>query len=372
MRFVHLTRLLLPFSAAFVLAGCLDSGGSSGSDDTSTGRVQFLGVSGLDYQTASQTGTTDDQGRFRYYPGETLSFNVGNLPIVSDVPAREYVTFLEFLPETRDALNTPGVNDEELRDHTISEQQQLNNITLLNMTRFLMALNWTENVPEGSGIDIRTRVVDQLNAALDNPDLPNALNFNVNQAEFTAEDSPANQLLAQICFYPEDDELCSAPPTDDDINNAPPRPENDDDIDPDTDYREDLENLRNRILQAVRTLEDADNERARTYLRRELNAITREIRRRYYLADHKANHAASDTEIKTVAIRKIGGEPELAQLEAISKREQDVVVHSWSWQDADVDYFVAGPSGGESELLINFRPGNTYRWVRKQLRVVID
>ncbi len=89
-------------------------------------------------------------------------------------------------------------------------------------------------------------------------------------------------------------------------------------------------------------------------------------------ADHKANHPASDTGIKTIAIRKIGGEPTLAQLEAISKREQDVVVHSWSWQDADVDYFVAGPSGGESELLINFRPGNTYRWVRKQLRVVID
>jgi hypothetical protein len=191
MTFVHFTRLLLLLSAAFVLAGCLDGGGSSGSDDTSTGRVHFLGVSGLGYQTASQTGTTDDQGRFSYYPGETLSFNVGNLPIVSDVPAREYVTFLEFLPETRSALNMPGVNDEELRDHTISEQQQLNNITLLNMTRFLMALNWTENVPEGSGIDIRTRVIGQLNAALSNPDLPNTLDFNVNQAEFTG----ANLLL---------------------------------------------------------------------------------------------------------------------------------------------------------------------------------
>ncbi len=89
MRFVHLTRLLLPFSAAFVLAGCLDSGGSSGSDDTSTGRVHFLGVSGLGYQTASQTGTTDDQGRFRYYPGETLSFNVCKLPNFRDVPGPE-------------------------------------------------------------------------------------------------------------------------------------------------------------------------------------------------------------------------------------------------------------------------------------------
>ncbi len=137
-------------------------------------------------------------------------------------------------------------------------------------------------------------------------------------------------------------------------------------------YSEDLQSLRDRILQAVRQIEDADNERARTYLRRELNAITREVGRRYFLADHKANHPASDTSIKTIQIRKIGGNPSLGQLEALSKREQDVVIHSWNWQDADVDYFVAGSAGGESELLINFRPADTYRWVRKQIRVIID
>lgn len=372
MRFAHLTSLCLPFAAALALAGCFDSDSNSGGDDTSAGRIHYLGVSGLSYRTASQIGTTDANGRFRYYPGETLSLNVGNLTIAEAVPAQEYVTFLEFLPETRTALQSPGVTDEALRDHQLTEEQQFGNITLLNLTRFLMALNWTGNIAEGNGIEIRDRVVSQLNAALNDPSLPDHIDFAVNQAEFTAEDSPANRLLAAICFYPADNILCSEPPTDDDINNAPPRPDNNDDLDPDVDYSEDLDNLRSRILQAVRTLDDADNERARTYLRRELNAISRNLGRRYYLDNHKANHAASDTGIKTVKVRKIGGKPSLGQLEAISKRPQDVVVHSWGWQDAEVDYFVAGPAGGESELLINFRPANTYRWVRKQIRVVID
>ncbi len=191
MRFAHLTRLCLPFAAAFLVTGCLDDGGSSGGDDTNTGRIHYLGVSGLSYQTASQSGTTDGQGRFRYYPGESLSLKVGNLPIIEGVPAQEYVTFLEFLPETREPLQSPGVDDEELRDHRLIEEQQFGNTTLLNMTRFLMALNWNQFVAEGQGIDIRSRVITQLNAALSDPNLPNSIDFNVNQADFTAEDSPS-------------------------------------------------------------------------------------------------------------------------------------------------------------------------------------
>lgn len=372
MRFAHLTRLFLPFAAVFTVTGCLDSDDSAGGDDTRSGQIHYLGVSGLSYQTASQSGTTDDHGRFRYYPGETLSLTAGNLPIVEGVPVQDYVTFLEFLPETREALQSPGVNDEELREHQLTEEQQFGNITLQNMTRFLMALNWTESIAEDKGIDIRSRVIAQLNAALMDPSLPDRIDFTVNQVDFTATDSPANRLLAAICFYPEEHVLCSEPPTEEDISSAPPRPDNDEGIDPNTGYSEDLENLRNRILQAVRTLDNVDNDRAITYLRRELNAISREVGRRYFLADHKANHPASDGGIKTVKIRKIGGNPTLGQLEAVSTRTQDVVVNASSWQDADVDYFVAGQPGGASELLINFRPANTYRWVRKQIRVIID
>ena len=37
-----------------------------------------------------------------------------------------------------------------------------------------------------------------------------------------------------------------------------------------------------------------------------------------------------------------------------------------------MEYVVDGPTGGESEILVNFRPEGTYRWVRKQIRILID
>jgi hypothetical protein len=73
-----------------------------------------------------------------------------------------------------------------------------------------------------------------------------------------------------------------------------------------------------------------------------------------------------------VSVRKIAGTPELADIEAISTRDQDVAVHSFGWQSASVDYFLAGDSGGEAEILVNFKPNDTYRWVKKSLRVVIN
>ena len=371
MKLAHLTRFLLPLSAAIALTGCFDSGGSSRSDDTRTGQIHFQGVGGLTYQTSSQSGKTNTRGEFRYYPGETLSVKVGNLPIAEGIPAREYVTFLEFQEDTRTALQTPGVDDEGLSSHQVREQLLFENSTLMNLSRFLLALNWTENVDEDEGIDIRERVINQLNRALDNPNLPNTVNFNVSTSEFTAENSPANQILAEICFYPEDDPLCGQPPTQEEIDNATERPV-DGELDPDIDYKEDLEALRERILQSVRNMDEFDNEQARNYLRRELAAITRALSRQYYLSPEDATHPAGDNGIKSVKVRKIRGDAQLAQLQAQSTRPTDVYINAESWQEAEVEYVVDGPKGGESEILVNFRPEGTYRWVRKQIRILID
>ncbi|QTN41065.1 organic solvent ABC transporter permease [Marinobacter salsuginis] len=370
MRSVHRIRLTFTLLGALALSGCLDDDGGSG-DDTSKGQLNFNGFNGLSYQTASQSGTTNAAGEFRYYPGETLTFRVGDLPLVSGVPARQYVTLLEFFETTRTELQTPMVDDEGLSTHTLTEQQVLENTTLMNLSRFLMLLNWSQNVAEGDGIDIRDRVITQLNAAL--PELTAPIDFSVSESEFTATDplSPANQLLAAICFYPEDDELCEEPPTQEEIDNAPPRPENDENRDPDVEYSEDLQAKKDRIENAVRTMEDIDTEDAQTYLTRELKAISTTVANRYFLDEDVASHPATDTALKQVAVRKIGGGLALAELEAISTRPQDVQINSADWQSGVVEYFVAGPSGGESELLLSFRPEDTYRWVRKQLRVII-
>ncbi|EON92331.1 organic solvents resistance ABC transporter permease [Marinobacter lipolyticus SM19] len=373
MRSVHLFQLSLPFIAALLLSACLGGDSGSSSDDTRTGSLTYHGISGLHYTTASRSEPTDSAGQFHYYPGERLTFRVGNLTLASDVPAGQYLTPMEFLADIRENLNNPGTDDEGLRTHQITEQQLMTDTALLNLTRFLLALNWNERITEDNGIEIRDRVVQQLNKAL--PNLTAPIDFTVSETDFTAlgtTPSPANQLLAAICFYPEDDELCQTPPTQEEINNAPPRPEDEDLSDPDVDYQEDLQSRRDRILDASRSLDDFDTEAAQDYLSRELNAITTAIGNRYYLDNETASHPASDTSIKNVSIRRINGDTDLANVEAISTRNQDVVVHAFSWQTANVEYFIAGDSGGESEVIVNFRPRNTYRWIRKSLRIIID
>lgn len=371
MRSVHRIRLTFTLLGALALSGCLDDDGGSG-DDTSTGQVNFNGFNGLSYQTASQSGTTNAAGEFRYYPGETLDVSVGNLLLAEDVPAQEYVTLLEFFPDIRNELEIPLIDDEGLRTHTLREDQLIDRVALNNLGRFLIALNWTGSVREGEGIDIRERVIQQLNAAL--PDLSAAIDFTVSTPEFTAlgsSPSPANQLLAEICFYPENSPLCDPPPTQEEIDNAPPRPEDGEDIDPDIVYSEDLAAIRSQIIDSIRTVTGIDDEEVQTYLSRELNAISTTVANRYYLDEDVASHPATDTALKQVKVRKIGGGLALAELEAISARPLDVHINSADWQSEEVEYFVAGPSGGESELLLSFRPEDTYRWVRKQLRVII-
>ncbi|MEP1214065.1 MAG: organic solvent ABC transporter permease [Marinobacter sp.] len=373
MRSAHFKSALLPLVSALFLAGCLDSGGGSGGDDSQTGQIMPAGIAGLSYATASRNGTTDSEGRYRYYPGETLTLKVGDLQLAEGVPVRPVVTPLEFFPDLRAALQIAGTTDEGLQSHRITEQQLLLDVPLINLTRFLLALNWTLNISDGTGIDIRTRVIEQLNVALAELDEP--IDFTLPQDEFEAAGntpSPANQVLSRICFYPADSELCEPAPTDDEIAAAPERPEDEDERDEDVEYREDLENKRDRIQNATRSLEDADVDDARNYLSRELDAITTGLSNRYYLNDDVVAFPATDTAIKTVSVRKIAGQPQLGEIEAVSTREQDVVVHSFGWQSASVDYFVAGESGGESELLVNFRPDDTYRWVKKQLRVIIE
>jgi hypothetical protein len=374
MRAVHSLRLSLLLITTLAVSGCFDGDGSNG-DGTRTGRLNYHGFSGLSYTTASQTGTTNQWGEFRYYPGETLSFKVGNLFIADDIPAQEFVTPLEFFANLRTALKNPSVNDQGLTTHTITEQQLLDDVPLNNLVRFLISLNWTEGVREGEGIDIRPRVIRQLNAKL--PELTGPIDFSASTVDFTAggaTPSPANQLLAAICFYPADDELCEEPPTQADIDAAPIRPENEDDWDPEVEYQQDLEAKRDRIIDSVRSLDDIDADDARTYMTRELKGISTLIANRYYLSPHEVHHPASDKSIQTVKILRIGGDPQLAEIsEPISTRPDNVAVNATNRQAAEVEYYLRrGTPQGESELVMSFRPDNTYRWVQKSLRVIID
>lgn len=366
MKVFHITLLAL-----LALSGCMGDGGS-GNDDRETGYITPAGIKGLYYQTASQTGTTDASGQFKYYPGERLSLRVGNLPLFEDIPVSDYLTPLDFVASIRTQLNTAGLTDEGLLSHKPREQTLIEETVIMNLTRFLLSLNWAGNTADGKGVDIRQRVINQINAAL--PDLPDPIDFTATEADFIREGlspSPANQLLARICFYPAGDELCETPPTPDEIAAADPIPDNPDDRIPGKEYSEDLANKRDRIIKSIRKVDDVARDEARQYLKRELDAISLRRANRYYLDKETANLATSDTSIKTVQIRRINGTPSLSALEAKSTNPLNVVIHAYNRQGANVDYFIEGEAGKEGEVLVNFKPAGDYRWVKKQLRVII-
>lgn len=370
--FLLLTPLLL-------LQGC---GGGDGGDDTATGQLTLSGMQGLSYQTQSQTGKTDAQGHFQYYAGETLTLSVGDLQLVSGVPADNVVTPLEFLSDTRALLDNATVDELGLLSHRPAEQQAIENTTLRNLTRFLLALDEDGSTSDSNRLVFTDRVISQLNAAL--PTLDKPIDFTVPESQFinevtedgeTTDDAdltPANRLLKAICFYPEDDELCEDPPTQAEIDAAPEPPENGTARDPDVVYSDELESKRNRILNAIRNVEDIDSDDIDEYLTSELDSITTDIANEYYLSQVTQELPASDTAIHEVVVRRVGKKVSLAKIEAISTNDNALVVHSYSAQTHSVEYFIDGETGDDGELIVNFKPDDDYRWLRKPLRVIIQ
>lgn len=71
--------ILVIISSMAVFCGCSD-GGSSGNPVTAhKGVIVDSLIEGIDYETLTQNGTTDYQGRFTYQPGEIVSFYVGGV-----------------------------------------------------------------------------------------------------------------------------------------------------------------------------------------------------------------------------------------------------------------------------------------------------
>jgi len=82
--------VLLSLLSAFALAGCdsdsNDNTSDSGGDDNTGGTVQtetgvFLDaeVGNIDFETETQSGTTNDAGEFEYQEGEQVTFSIGEL-----------------------------------------------------------------------------------------------------------------------------------------------------------------------------------------------------------------------------------------------------------------------------------------------------
>lgn len=96
--------------AAFILTGCGGGGGGGSSSGTtsattaSTATFMDSAVKGLEFDSATQSGITDDNGNFAYQEGEYVTFHIGELYIGSAKPKNGKVTPLDIM-DTNDTSN---------------------------------------------------------------------------------------------------------------------------------------------------------------------------------------------------------------------------------------------------------------------------
>lgn len=84
-------KLLITTAIFTILASC---GGGGSSNPPSTGTFVDSPVINIGYRTETQNGVTNSRGEFKYYPGETVTFFIGDLEFPSALAA-EIVTPLD-------------------------------------------------------------------------------------------------------------------------------------------------------------------------------------------------------------------------------------------------------------------------------------
>jgi hypothetical protein len=211
-------RLLIALVLTSLLTACGKNGSSS--DDVLIGQLMATGVQGLTYTTATQSGTTDALGHFKYKAGETISFSVGNLPLVQNIPAKEFMTFLDFDPTQNTTLQA-GTIQNGLTIHTEAEKTVANTNIVSNVSRLLEMLDQNKIANEKEGIDIPDYEITNLNKALASMPDGVTIDFTVSPTDFalmppadttsignkktipslnSTNASPANILLDKMCF----------------------------------------------------------------------------------------------------------------------------------------------------------------------------
>ncbi|WP_157753489.1 hypothetical protein [Thiomicrorhabdus chilensis] len=86
-------KLIVSFMSAVMLAGCGGGASDQASSDTPlTGTFVDSAVAGVAYKTATQNGSTNQDGKYQYQAGETVTFSIGGV---------------EFPPVTAKAVVTP-------------------------------------------------------------------------------------------------------------------------------------------------------------------------------------------------------------------------------------------------------------------------
>ncbi len=112
-------------AALLMLSGC----GSSDSSTSQTGVFQDSAVDGLQYRTASHSGTTQNGGKFTYINGETVSFYLGDL-LLGAAAGKANMTPLDIVAGADGQMTTGVVNLLRLLQTLDSDTDLTNGITI--------------------------------------------------------------------------------------------------------------------------------------------------------------------------------------------------------------------------------------------------
>ena len=128
-RLSHLKSGVL-LMCVLALAACGGGGGNPPATETvSTGVFIDSAVEGLHYQTATQSGTTNNLGEFDYLPGETVTFSIGVIVLGSTLAA-PIVTPLSLVAGATSASDPQVTNIVRLLLSLDSDGDPANGITI--------------------------------------------------------------------------------------------------------------------------------------------------------------------------------------------------------------------------------------------------
>ena len=123
----------IAFTAFSILLVSCGGGGGGSSNPPSIGTFVDSPVINIGYRTETQNGVTNSRGEFKYFPGETVTFFIGDLEFPS-IPAEQVVTPLD-MADTDDISHPIVINISRLLQSLDKDGNPSNGISITDISK---------------------------------------------------------------------------------------------------------------------------------------------------------------------------------------------------------------------------------------------